>query len=40
MLFHCQMAYGENPENAFQNLKESAELGKIISNFMVSLLKK
>ena len=35
-LFYCQMHYGEDLENAFQNLKESAELGKIISNFTLA----
>ena len=35
-LFYCQMAYGENPEDAFQNLKKSADLGKIISNFTLA----
>ena len=35
-LFYCQMHYEEDLENAFQNLKESAELGKIISNFTLA----
>ena len=35
-LFYCQMHYGEDLEDAFQNLKESAELGKIISNFTLA----
>ena len=35
-LFKCQMHYGEDLEDAFQNLKESAELGKIISNFTLA----
>ena len=35
-LFYCQMHYGEDLENAFQILKESAELGKIVSNFTLA----
>ena len=35
-LFYCQMHYGEDLENAFQILKESAELGNILSNFTLA----
>ena len=35
-LFYCQMHYGEDLETAFQNLKESAELGDITSNYILA----
>ena len=35
-LFYCQMHYGEDLEAAFQNLKQSAELGDITSNYILA----
>ena len=35
-LFFCQMAYGDDLAGALQYLKESAELGKIKSNFVLA----
>ena len=36
LLFYCQMHYGEDLEDAFQNLKEASELGEIYSNFLLA----
>ena len=35
-LFYCQMAYGENPENAVWTLIRSVDLGEILSNFILA----